>query len=629
MIEVTGKMPTVIKNKLSNAGILSDGLITGGNDIDLTFNAKGTETHLAATFVGNGKWVVDEIDDNANLFPQIEEGDSVSVDMITKLFIDSINSGLHNGYDMEYDYDHYDILSTLSKYADYEQDGLDSVGNTVYKIMWKKLYDENECKDYAEGMEEIYDINFSEDLSKMYISKDVPEDLFEESNVINSDLILSFNPLGKVKYGLMDVGKAVGRAAKKVGKGIADWAADRLDADQAEQFIRTHGPYRRKYLDTRDNKVKEKKDFNAGSINVGKIEKLPGMGHYKVLTGNPDTQDFQVWHLYRNGAKTRVLDLRTNLQAAEAQWAFDNNIPKSWSPSDWQNPDGKQQKANEIPLNQVGEEQEQTEEDNVEETTEQEQTEETTQEENNVEETQDTTEEVEQEDEDNVMEYSEGEETEESEQEDESDIHDFVVDHYNDNDDEDADYDIMNSVNREENNVIEGPDATESELDVEEDNVIDSGKKRKKSKYNGCNVTGYQDGMLGTMTAASWIKQNLGHFHNAMAAKNIKGKPEEQFNSVMNKLKDIISVNPKLALEMTKRSDDNLILDFSVVPGLNMKYVITLDFTENGVNITGSGVPEVGRTADEITAGKLEFVLKTLDDVIRTISGIGHTNRKP
>ena len=50
---------------------------------------------------------------------------------------------------MKYDYDHYDILSTLSKYADYKQDGLDSVRNIIYKITWKKLYDENECKDYA------------------------------------------------------------------------------------------------------------------------------------------------------------------------------------------------------------------------------------------------------------------------------------------------------------------------------------------------------------------------------------------------------------------------------------------------------------------------------------------------
>ena len=95
---------------------------------------------------------------------------------------------------MKYDYDHYDILSTLSKYADYKQDGLDSVRNTVYKIIWKKLYDENECKDYAEGMEEIYDINFSKDLSKMYISKDVPKSVFDEKKTLKE----SYDPTDDV-----------------------------------------------------------------------------------------------------------------------------------------------------------------------------------------------------------------------------------------------------------------------------------------------------------------------------------------------------------------------------------------------------------------------------------------------
>lgn len=500
MIEVTGKMPTVIKNKLSNAGILSDGLITGGNDIDLTFNSRGTETHLAATFVGNGKWVVDEIDDNINIFPQIEEGDSVSVDMIAKLFIDSINSGL----------------------------------------------------------------------------------------------ILSFNPLGKVKYGIQDVGKAVGRAAKKVSKGIADWAADRLDADQAEKFIRTHGPYRRKYFDTRDDKIKEKKDFIGTNINVGKIEKLPGMGHWKVLTGNPDTQDFQVWHLYRNGAKTRVLDLRTNLQAQEAQWAFDNNIPKSWTPNDWQNPDGNQ-KANEIPLNQVGENQEQTEEDNVTETSQEQNTEQVSQEENNVEET------------------SQDIQTEEVGEE-EDNLHEFVQDYYDTKDDDDSDAAITNSVNKEEDNVIiSSIEDSDSDFgpDVEEDNVIDNGKK-KKSKYNGMNVTGCAKSD-GTVVMASWIKQNLMDFHNAMKNKNITGEPEKQLNNVMKAIKDILSVNPKLASEMTKQSTDNLTIDFSVVPNANMKYVITLDFTENGVQVSGSGLPE---------ENKLEFTLDCLDKVIKTIAGV-------
>lgn len=114
---------------------------------------------------------------------------------------------------MKYDYDHYDILSMLSKYADYKEYDLDSVGNTVYKIMWKKLYDENECNAWAKGMEEIYDINFSKDLSKMYISKDVPKNLFEEKKSLKEstkwvsdvadDLFISFEDILNVfeEYG--------------------------------------------------------------------------------------------------------------------------------------------------------------------------------------------------------------------------------------------------------------------------------------------------------------------------------------------------------------------------------------------------------------------------------------------
>ena len=297
---------------------------------------------------------------------------------------------------------------------------------------------------------------------------------------------------------------------------------------------------------------------------------------------NPDTQDFQVWHLYRNGAKTRVLDLRTNLQAPEAQWAFDNNIPKSWSPSDWQNPDGKQQKANEIPLNQVGENQEQTEEDNVTETKEETpKTEQVSQEENNVEET------------------SQDTQGEEVEQEEDDNVHDFVMDYYDTKDDEEADAAITNSV------------------DKEEDNVVDT--KKKKSKYNGMNVTGCAK-PDGTVVMATWIKQNLMDFYNAMAKKDIKGEPEKQLNNVMKAIKDILSVNPKLASEMTKQSTDNLTIDFSVVPNANMKYVITLEFTEDGVNVSGSGLPE---------KDKLGFTLDCLNKVIKTISGIKHTNHKP
>jgi hypothetical protein len=353
-----------------------------------------------------------------------------------------------------------------------------------------------------------------------------------------------------------------------------------------------------------------------------------GKGHYKVLTGNPATQDFQVWHLYKNGNKIRCLDLKTGLQPQEAQWVYDNNIPDTWSEADW-NPEGDiPEKANQIEVGQ-GDVEESQEEDNVTDS----QTEE-----NNVTDSQEET--IDTNEEDNVTEEP---------QEEESDIHDFVVDYYNDEEDNvddwwddsengdewNLDTDIVQM--DEEDNVAEEPKKKKTKKKVasafikspdEEDNVIES-KPRKKSKYNGKNVTGYQDGMLGTMTTASWIKQNLAHFHKAMAKKNIKGEPEKQFDSVMDKLKDIINANAKIALEMTSQSDDTLKLNFGAVPGLNSKYVITLDFTDKGVQISGSGVPEVGNTSKEISANKLKFTLDLMDKTIETISGTKPVNRKP
>jgi len=472
MIEVTGKMPTVIKNKLGNAGIFSDGLITGGNDIDLTFNSRGTETHLVATFVGNGKWVVDEIDDNINIFPQIEEGDSVSVDMITKLFIDSINSGL----------------------------------------------------------------------------------------------ILSFNPLGKIKYGIKD---KVDKIKGKINKGV-DWLTDRISIEQAQDLIR------------------KQKGFSKAK--VGKIDlmnKKDG-GNYKVLVGNPADKTYSVWQLYRNGNEFRIPKKTTGLTADEAIEKYDSLEGKHY--------DGTVGETEEEPLEEQNTEQVSQEENNVTDT----------QEEQAEEDTQET-------EEDNVMEYSEGEgnnETTEEVSQEEDNVHDFVQDYYDTKDDDDTDAAITNSVDKEENNVIVSAFENLTVGD-EEDNVIDTGKK-KKSKYNGMNVTGCAKSD-GTVVMANWIKQNLMDFHNAMKNKNITGEPEEQLNKVMKAIKDILSVNPKLASEMTKQSTDNLTIDFSVVPNANMKYVITLDFTENGVQVSGSGLPE---------ENKLEFTLDCLDKVIKTISGV-------
>ena len=82
---------------------------------------------------------------------------------------------------MKYDYDILDILSTLSKYANYKSDGLDSFKNPTYKVLWHKNVSEHDIKAYAKGMEEIYDIMFYDDCSMLCISKNVSNDIFEES----------------------------------------------------------------------------------------------------------------------------------------------------------------------------------------------------------------------------------------------------------------------------------------------------------------------------------------------------------------------------------------------------------------------------------------------------------------
>ena len=481
MIEITGRLPKVIVDTLAKLGVTVSDVQVIGDDIDVFLTTNGTPTSLYAIYVGDYKWLVDELDDPANLFPTLEEGDTISADAIAKLFTNTITSGL----------------------------------------------------------------------------------------------ILSFNPLGRVKYGIKDVATKVGDTVKKVGKAVGDWTLDRVDADQAQTAIRNLGTVKTTYVDSRDGKTK-KGNFSTAGVNVGKIESLGKMGHYKVLTGNPGTQDFQVFHLYRNGNKYRILDAKTGLEAEEAKWVYDNNLPKNYTEEDWKG-------GNEDFMNNI-------EEDNVQETQ--------------------TTKETQVQEEDNVTEEP-VEEIEEVEQT-EEDNTDIIGD-------PDDWWDVENTGTTEEDNVtevkqkIKQKQKVKSSLDEEEeDNVIESKPLRKKSKYNGKNVSGCVDAD-GTVALASWIKQNLMDFHNAMKKKDIKGKAEEQLNKVMKLIKDILSVNPKLASEMTKQSTDNLTIDFSVVPNANMKYVITLEFTEDGVQVSGSGLPK---------EDKLGFTLDCLNKVIKTIAGV-------
>lgn len=422
------------------------------------------------------------------------------------------------------------------------------------------------------------------------LSNDVLKKVF--STAINSSLILSWNPLGRIKYGVQELGKNI----KDVGTKVADWAADRLYAEDAEKWIRGHGPYRRTFTDSRDGKTRTKKDYSAGRVNVGKIESLGKMGHYKVLTGNPATKDYQVWHLYKNGNKISCLDVKTGLQGDEAVWVYDNNIPDSWSESDW-NPDA-------------------AEEDNMFEQTET--TEETSQS------TENTSEESQKED--NVVEESE--QTEEDNLEEIGDPEDWFDTESTGADEEDnlveepkkkktkkkvtaalikssvEDDDSDFSEDIEEDNVIdssailsttgqggeiEGPDATESEPDVEEDNVIES-KPKKKSKYYGRNVTGCTQ-PDGTVVMASLITEDLKQFIEYTGGlKNVKEDVLEQWKEIKDLLLDIATLDKETLKNMTKQSGDNLIIDFNET-GTGQNYTITIELTPNRMNITDKVAP--------------------------------------
>jgi len=489
MINLTGKIPQILKDKLISTGVIVDDLVVGGNNIDVTFTNKGTSTTLAATFVGNGKWVVDELDDNGNLFPQIDEGDSVSLDMFTKLFINSINSSL----------------------------------------------------------------------------------------------ILSFNPLGKIKYGIGDAAGKIKDKAADIGNKIKDWVKDRIDADQAEAAIRKLGTVKTTFVDKRDNK-KKKGSFSTTGINVGKIEELPGYndgGHYKVLTGNPNTQDFQVFHLYRNGNKYRILDAKTGLEAEEAKWVYTNNMPKDYTESDWKN-DGSNDFMKQLYDN---------EEDNVSEVSE----------ENNVKDTEETT--TEEQSNDTTEELSE----------EESNVEDInypdEIGYPEDWFDDEGDLALM-----EEDNVQVVPQKKKEKVksavtdDTEEDNVIESTpEKRRKSKYNGMNVTGYQDGMLGTMTSSSlqYITEDLKQFIEYTGTlKNVDKDIKAKWDKIKNLLIEISMYDKDVLKKMTDPSDDNLIIDFNQT-GTGQNFTITVDFTPNKFNVI-----------DKVAPGhEYEHLIKSLETV--------------
>lgn len=453
-MEITGKLPKVIVDRLSNVGVVTDGIITNTDDIDITITKNGTPTVLYAIYIGDGKWSVDSIEDNANLFPSLNEGDTIGVDYISKLFVSSIRSSL-----------------------------------------------------VQEG----------------------------------DNLIVSFNPLGAVAYGLKDVGTKVVDKVKDVGSKIGDFVKDRIDADQAEEYIRKSGPIKVSYIDKRDNK-KKKMNYSTSDINVGKIEPLGKQGHYKVLTGNPETQDFQVWHLYRNGNKIRTVDVKTGLEDKEAIWVYKNNIPRTWSKSDWNGTERNEAKEHES-VKDFSEE-------------------------------------------DNVVDEREDAAIDETDNVVDEDLHEFVKDYYN-NKDEEREYMIV---------------------DDDEDNVVVSAK-RKKSKYNGLNVTGCAK-PDGTVVMASLILNSIEDFQKYL--KNVEASDIQK--GVLTKILTLLYHLPYTDRKnMTKDSHDNVLqIDFSKTDLTSEKYAVQFIFTGDRVESYAVGMDISGDKAVTMCEQSLKSIIQNL-----------------
>ena len=196
MVKVSGIVPTILYNEIEG----NEELVAKGSDLDIKAAKGGRVTSLSAITVGNGKWEIYEMDDAANLFPEYDEGDILSLDVLKKV----LNQGV-------------------------------------------------------------------------------------ELN--QSHQVFSFNLLGKIKYGLKDVGDAVDEKAGKIQRGlgkIKDWFTDNMDKETAQNYLRQYYP-----------------GANVGK--VGMTLKQDGK-YWKVLFGVPDEGKFYILTLYRNGNDIRTLD---------------------------------------------------------------------------------------------------------------------------------------------------------------------------------------------------------------------------------------------------------------------------------------------------------------------------------
>ena len=190
------------------------------------------------------------------------------------------------------------LIAAFLKTENESLNGIEIKGNDIDVILTDKgTYTELYAIGMGNGSYEIIEIDDNLNLLPEYsegdvISNDVLKKLF--STVINSSLILSFNPLGKIKYGIVDKARNVAdktkRGVNKV-KEAGKWIADIISPEDAQNWIR------------------QQKGFERAK--VGKVERIGGVtgGYYAVLAGNPADKKFSVWKLYRNGNEYRTLNV--------------------------------------------------------------------------------------------------------------------------------------------------------------------------------------------------------------------------------------------------------------------------------------------------------------------------------
>ncbi len=194
-------------------------------------------------------------------------------------------------------------IANFLKSKDESLNGIEIKGNDVDIILTDKgQFTELYAIGMGNGSYEIIEIDDNLSLLPEYdegdvISNDVLKKVF--STVINSSLILSFNPLGKIKYGVIDKANNVKNKVKKGTNKLKEagkWIADIISPEDAQKFIRTL------------------KGFDRAK--VGEVKRIGGKtgGYYGVLFGNPADKKFYVWTIYRNGNEYRALNDKNHPQ---------------------------------------------------------------------------------------------------------------------------------------------------------------------------------------------------------------------------------------------------------------------------------------------------------------------------